>query len=390
MTRPAPLDGIRVADLTTVVFGPYCTQILADLGADVIKIEPAEGDSARIIGDPANTPLMGPVHMRLNRGKRSACWDAKSEQGREAICRLLETSDVFVHNVRPDAIARLGLDYASVRAIRPDIVYVHCTGFGLGGPYAGLQAYDDIIQAASGATSLLPRVDGNPNPRFLPMLFADKVSGLHAVYATMAALMHRMRTGEGQHVEVPMFEAIASFNLLEHLCNATFTPPTGDWGYPRQLDPSRQPLRTKDGYIAIAPYLDDRWVRFFNAVGRPEVLLEPRFADKVIRRQNMSQMYDVAKTILPERTTAEWLEILKAANVPAMNVQQIGDLLDDPHLKATGLLREREHPTEGRYVEVAPPVRFSGCDLPMPRPAPTLGEHTEELNRELGVVAQRA
>jgi len=390
MNRQAPLAGIRVADLSTVVFGPYCTQLLADLGADVIKIEPMEGDSARTIGTPSKTPLMGPVHMRLNRGKRSVCWDAKSEPGREAIRELLATSDVFLHNVRPEAIARLGLDYESVRAIRPNIVYVHCTGFGLEGPYAGLQAYDDIIQAASGATSLLPRVDGNPNPRFLPMLFADKVSGLHATYATLAALMHRMRTGEGQQVEVPMFEAISNFNLLEHLCDGSFNPPTGTWGYARQLDPSRQPMRTKDGYIAIAPYLDDRWIRFFNAAGRPDVLLEPRFIDKPTRRQNMSQMYDVAKTLLPDRTTDEWLAILKEANVPAMRVNEIGDLLDDPHLKATGLVRERLHPTEGPYVEVASPVRFSGCDLPQPRPAPVLGEHTAEIERELGIAQRKA
>ena len=201
-----PLAGIRIADLATVVFGPYCTQILADLGADVIKIEPAEGDTARMIGTPAKTPGMGPVHLRLNRGKRSVIWDMKTEKGRKAMRRLIETSDVLIHNIRPAAIDRLGLGYEQVRKIRPDIVYVHCTGFALEGPYAGLQAYDDIIQAASGAVSLLPRVDGNPRPRYLPMLFADKVSGLHAVYATLAALIMRMRDGQGQHVEVPMFE----------------------------------------------------------------------------------------------------------------------------------------------------------------------------------------
>lgn len=229
MSRKLPLAGIRVADMTTVVFGPYCTQILADLGADVIKVEPAEGDSARNIGVPPKTPLMGPVHLRLNRGKRSVSWDMKTEAGKRAIRRLLETSDVFIHNIRPDAIDRLGLGYEAVKKLRPDIVYVHCTGFGLHGPYAGLQAYDDVIQAASGAVSLLPRVDGNPRPRYLPMLFADKVSGLHAVYATMAALIAKNRDGEGQHVEVPMFEAITSFNMLEHLCDATFVPPTGRW-----------------------------------------------------------------------------------------------------------------------------------------------------------------
>jgi len=253
MSRKLPLAGVRVADMTTVVFGPYCTQILADLGADVIKVEPAEGDSARNIGVPPKTPLMGPVHLRLNRGKRSVSWDMKSEKGKLAVRRLLETSDVFIHNIRPEAIDRLGLGFELVKKLRPDIVYVHCTGFGLGGPYAGLQAYDDVIQAASGAVSLLPRVDGNPRPRYLPMLFADKVSGLHAVYATMAALIAKNRDGEGQHVEVPMFEAITSFNMLEHLCDATFVPPTGNWGYPRQLDPVRQPMRTKDGYISIAP-----------------------------------------------------------------------------------------------------------------------------------------
>lgn len=385
MSRKLPLKGVRVADMTTVVFGPYCTQILADLGADVIKVEPMEGDSARHIGVPAKTPLMGPVHLRLNRGKRSVAWDMKTEAGKKAIRRLLETSDVFIHNIRPEAIGRLGLDYDAVRKLRPDIIYVHCTGFGLGGPYAGLQAYDDIIQAASGAVSLLPRVDGNPRPRYLPMLFADKVSGLHAVYATLAALFARTRDGEGQHVEVPMFEAIASFNMLEHLCDATFVPPTGRWGYPRQLDPVRQPMRTKDGYISIAPYLDDRWVRFFQAAGHPEVLQEARFIDKPTRRANMTQMYEVAETILPEKTTAEWLRILKEAHVPAIHANEIGEVLDDPHLKAGGLFRQRHHPTEGDYVEVGPPVRFAGVESPEPGHAASIGEHTAEINRELGL-----
>ena len=383
----APLAGIRIVDMSTVVFGPYCTQILADLGAEVTKVEPQEGDSARMIGTPARTEGMGPVFLRLNRGKRSVTWDPKTEAGREAIRRLLAGSDVFLHNIRLDAITRAGLDYESVKAIRPDIIYVHCTGFGLGGPNAALQAYDDVIQAASGAASLLPRVDGNPQPRYLPMLFADKVSGLHAVYATLAAVIQRMRTGEGQYVEVPMFESITSFNLLEHLCDATFQPPTGGWGYARQIDPSRQPMRTQDGYLSIAPYLDDRWVRFFQAAGHPEVLEEARFIDKATRRQNMSQMYEEAARILPSRTTVEWLGILKAANVPAFRVNNIGEVLEDPHLKATGLFREREHPTEGTYIEVGPPVRFSGFAYPEARHAPGLGEHNEELERELGLGA---
>ena len=385
MARKLPLAGVRIADMSTVVFGPYCTQILADLGADVIKVEPEEGDSIRNVGTPPKTPLMGPVYLRLNRGKRSASWDMKSEKGKRAVRRLLETSDVFIHNIRPDAIDRLGLGYEAVKKIRPDIVYVHCTGFGLGGPYAGLQAYDDVIQAASGAVSLLPRVDGNPRPRYLPMLFADKVSGLHAVYATMAALMARNRDGEGQHVEVPMFESITSFNMVEHLCDATFQPATGRWGYTRQLDPVRQPMRTRDGYISIAPYVDDRWVRFFKAAGHPEVLEEERFIDKPTRRKNMTQMYEVAETILPEKTTAEWLKILKEANVPAMKASEIGEVLDDPHLNAGGFFKKREHPTEGGYIEVRQPVRFAGMPYPDARPAPGIGQDTDEINRELGL-----
>jgi crotonobetainyl-CoA:carnitine CoA-transferase CaiB-like acyl-CoA transferase len=387
MSSKPPLSGIRIADMTTVVFGPYCTQILADLGAEVIKVEPAEGDTARVIGVPPKTPLMGPVHLRLNRGKRSVAWDLGSEEGRAAIRRLLETSDVFVHNIRPEAISRLGLDYESVRKIRPDIIYVHCTGFGLGGPYEGQQAYDDIIQAASGAVSLLPRVDGNPRPRYLPTLFADKVSGLHAAYATLAAVITRMRDGEGQHVEVPMFETIAAFNMLEHLCDETFVPPTGRWGYPRQLDPVRQPMRTADGYISIAPYVDERWVRFFDVAGRPDVLNDPRFADKESRRKNVTQMYEMAEQLLPEKTTDEWLRILKEAQVPAIQVNEIADVLRDPHLQASGLFHQREHPTEGDYIEVRPPVRFGAFDYPEFRHAPAIGEHTEEVNRELGLEA---
>jgi crotonobetainyl-CoA:carnitine CoA-transferase CaiB-like acyl-CoA transferase len=381
----SPMAGLRIVDLSTVVFGPYCTQTLADLGADVIKIEPPEGDTVRVIGKPAQTVGMGPVFLRLNRGKRSVVWDLKSAIGRQAIERLLASADVVLHNIRPEAIARLGLDYESVRALRPDIIYVHCTGFGLDGPYAGLQAYDDVIQASTGAAALLPRVDGNPQPRYLPMLFADKVSGLHATYAVLAAVVHRLRTGEGQFVEVPMFESLANFNLLEHLCDQTMVPPTGGWGYARQLDPTRQPMATSDGWISVAPYVDERWQRFFHAVDRAEVFLRPSLADKLLRRQNMSEMYVLMAEILPSRSTAAWLAFFKQIAVPAMAVKSVGDLLEDPHLQAVGLLRQREHPTEGAYIEVGQPVRFGGCELPQLRHAPGLGEHSDELLRELGL-----
>lgn len=386
MTRKALLEGIRVADLTTVFFGPYCTQTLADLGADVIKLEPAEGDSSRLVGNPPATALQGPVWLRLNRGKRLVDWDLKTEAGREAMRALIASSDVFIHNIRSDAIRRVGLDYDSVRAIRPDIVYVHCTGFDERGPYAGLQAYDDIIQAATGLAQLLPMVDGDPRPRFLPAAIADKVSGLHAVYGVLAAIIHRLRTGEGQRVEVPMFESMVSFNTLEHLCDNSWVPPTAQPGYyQRQLDPTRQPMRTKDGWIAFAPYLDDRWVRFFEAAGYGHVLKEPRFIDKPTRRANMSQMFELMARIAPERTTDEWLALMKQVNVPAMRVNRIHELPDDPQLRASGLIREREHPTEGSYLEVGMPVRFSARE-PVPlRHAGRQGEHAEEVARELGV-----
>ncbi|KQP05118.1 CaiB/BaiF CoA-transferase family protein [Pseudorhodoferax sp. Leaf265] len=382
---PRMLEGLRVVDLTTVIFGPYCTQILADLGAEVIKVEPADGDHTRIIGTPAKTPGMSPVHLRLNRGKRSVDWNLKSEDGRAAMRALLKTADIFVHNVRSEAIARAGLSYEEVKAIKPDILYVHCTGFDQRGPYAGLQAYDDIIQAAAGVASLPPKVDGNPAPRFVPMTMADKVSGLHAAYAVMAGVIHRLRTGEGQRIEVPMFESIASFNLLEHLCDATFVPPTGPALYPRQIDPSRQPMATRDGWIAIAPYLDERWLRFFAAAGHPEALDRPELADKELRRKNMHLMYQAAARILPERSTAEWLEILRDANVPAMRVNEVQDLPNDPQLIASGLFRTRTHPTEGDYLEVGPPVRFSAYDCAPRAHAPHAGEHSAELARELGV-----
>jgi len=380
------LEGIRVVDLTTVIFGPYCTQILADLGADVIKIEPATiGDASRNIGKSACTPLMGALHMRMNRGKRSVVWDLKNSEGREAFERLVETADVIIHNIRPDAVSRSNIDYETIRSIKPDIVYVHCTGFDTAGPYSGLPAYDDIIQAASGAASLLPLVDGNPSPRFVPMAYADKVSGLHAVYAVQAALIHRLRTGEGQQVEVPMLEAIASFNLLEHLYERTFEPAIGTTGYKRQLDPSRQPMKTKDGYIVIAPYQDGRWISFLQLAKLEHVLDEPGLTNLAERRENADRLYDYMAQVLPERTTSEWLELLGQRGIPASRVNTLDDLLHDPQLKASGLFVEREHPTEGMYIEVAAPVKFSSHKLELRRHAPLIGEHTDEVMKELGL-----
>ena len=384
MKRPLMLEGIKVLDLTTVVFGPYCTQILADLGAEIVKLEPPEGDMWRRVASTADkTPMMGPGHLRLNRGKRSVVFDLKSETGKKALHQLIARSDVFIHNIRTDAIKRLGLDYEAAKAIRPDIVYVHGVGFGSDGPYAGLQAYDDLIQAGAGVTTLLPRVDGNPKPRFLPMLMADKVAGLYCLYAVLAALFHRQRAGEGQHVEVPMLEVMTDFVLLEHLAGMTFVPPTGPACYHRQIDPARQPFQTKDGWIAIAPYVDTRWIKFFEIADRTNLLEDERLATPELRLQNMSLMYQFAADIMPGKTTAEWLDVLARAHIPAMRVNSVEDLLDDPHLKAVGTFKRRTHPTEGDYLEMRPPVRFSAREYPELRHASQIGQDTKEVFSEL-------
>lgn len=376
------LADLKIADMTTVIFGPYCTQTLADMGADVVKLEPPAGDDFRNVGKPANTRGMGPCHLTINRGKRSVVWDMKSSAGKKSIRNLIKASDVFIHNIRPDAVARLGLTFEDVKAIKPNIVYVHCLGFGSDGPYAGRPAYDDLIQSLSGATKLLSRVDGNEAPRFLPTAFADKVSGLHAVYATLAALRHRDRTGEAVHVEVPMFECIASFLLEEHFYEAVFDPPVGPFCYQRQVDPSRQPVRTLDGWITIAPYVDHRWVKLFEVIGAQEELDDPRLKDRKGRYFNNTYMMSRVQAHFVKETTSKWLSILEEADIPAAPVNDFSDLHNDPHLAATQFFQRRTHPTEGNYWEAQPPVQFVGAPSREINPAPNLGQHSDEVLSE--------
>jgi len=379
---PAMLEGVRIVDLTTVVFGPYATQMLADLGADVIKIEPPGGDAFRIAGKPARTRGMGGCHMAINRGKRSVVLDLKAPDDLQTMRALLQDADIFIHNVRDEAIQRLGLGYGAVKAIKPDIVYVHCVGFGSDGPYAGLQAYDDIIQAATGAASLAGRVDGDPKPRYIPSLVADKVAGLYGAYAMLGALTHKLRTGEGQFVEAPMFESFAHFILEEHLCSGTFVPPTGPLGYPRQLDPNRQPFPTRDGWISVVPYTDASLVKIFQLMGRPDVLEEEAFSTPRGRGINVSELYRRIGEITPERTTAEWLAMFHAADIPALPVRDLQDMPHEPHLRASGFLMEREHPTEGRYLDMRPPIRFGAPYTRRDDGAPGLGQHTDDVRAE--------
>ena len=372
------LQGIKVVDLTSVVFGPYATQILADLGAEVIKVEsPAGGDGYRWSAKSPKTPGMSPGFMTINRGKQSVALDLKTDEARTAMQALLADADVFVVNVRGKALERLGLDYDAVKAIKPDIIYVHCVGFGQDGPYADLQAYDDVIQAASGTTTLLGRVDGGGEPRYIPSLIADKVAGLHGAYATLAALFHRERTGEGQLVEVPMFEAFSNFMLLEHMAGLTFDPPVGDVGYARQLDPYRQPFPTADGHISIVAYTDEAWPRVFEMLEDPEFLAQERFATRKGRVIHQDDLYQKMAELTPNFTTETLMERCRALQLPAQPVRDLADMLSEPHLTATGFFQRREHPTEGGYVAMTHPVKFGAGKVGAEGPPPNLGQDTE-------------
>jgi crotonobetainyl-CoA:carnitine CoA-transferase CaiB-like acyl-CoA transferase len=377
------LEGVRIVDLTSVVFGPFATAMLGDLGAEVIKVEAPTGDVFRYAGAPAATKGMGPCTLALNRNKSSIALDLKRPEDAAALGELIAGADVFIHNVRKQAIERLGFGYAAARALRPDLIYVHCVGFGAGGPYSDLQAYDDVIQAATGTTSLLGRVDGDPTPRYLPSLIADKVAGLYAAQAVLAAIVHRQRSGEGQFVEVPMFEAFSHFMLQEHLYGATFVPQPYPAGYPRQLDPHRQPFPTADGHVSIVPYTDQAVLTLFDLLGAPEVLAEEPFTTPKGRGLNMTTLYAEIAKRTPMRTTAEWCDLLRAAQIPAMPVRDLEEVRQDPHLNATGFFVDAEHPSEGRYVAMRHPVRYGAMpDHPI-APAPRIGEHGPAIRAAL-------
>jgi crotonobetainyl-CoA:carnitine CoA-transferase CaiB-like acyl-CoA transferase len=383
------LQGVKVVDLTSVVFGPYTTQILADLGADVIKVETATGDVLRYSGPPAKTAGMAPAFLAFNRGKQSIVLDLKNQDDLAVIKALLAQADVFVLNVRGKAAERLGLDYAAVKELNPQIIYAHCVGFGQDGPYADLQAYDDVIQAASGTTTLLPRVDGNPRPRYLPSLIADKVAGLHGGYAILAAIIHKLRTGRGQQVEIPMFEAFSSFMLAEHFGGKAFDPPNGPACYTRQIDPDRQPFPTADGHISIVVYNSDAMDRVFALLGDPGFLDDPRFEGASKRFSNLAVLYQRMVELTRAFTSADLLAACQAADIPAQIVRDIGDMVDEPHLRATGFFKRRTHPTEGDYFEMQPPVKFSDAQT-VPRGfPPKIDEQGEEIRARLAQNVQR-
>lgn len=378
-----PLSGVRIVDMSAIILGPYATQILGDLGAEIIKIEDAGGDMMRFAGN-STTPAMGPLYMRVNRNKQSVELNLRMESAKKALEDIVRTADAFFTNVRPDGLKRLGIDYEWAKGINPEIVYVQCVGFGSQGPYCGLQAYDDTVQAAAGITELIPRSSDTEEPRYLPILIADKTAGLHAVYATIAGLFHRQRTGEGQFIEVPMFESLASFTLIEHMYGNTYIPPNGPVSYPRIIEPNRKPYKTKDGYISIVPYRDEHWVRLFEMAGRTDVMSDPRFATFTGRTENISQLYGKISEISESKTTGEWMTLLEKAQIACMPIAKLSELVDDKHLKAVDFFQIRTHPTEGQYYSMKHPVSFSKTPAAVRLDPPRVGEHNVEVLKGLG------
>jgi crotonobetainyl-CoA:carnitine CoA-transferase CaiB-like acyl-CoA transferase len=378
-----PLQGVRIIDLTTVLMGPFATQILGDYGADVIKIEAPAGDNTRGIG-PARHRGMAAGFLHINRNKRSLVLDLKQPVGREALLKLVADADVLVYNVRPQAMARLGLDYEAVRAANPNIIYVGVYGYGQRGPYAPRPAYDDLIQGAI-ALPTLGMLAGADAPRYVPSAMADRVVGIAAAGAITAALFHRQRTGEGQSIEVPMFETMAQFMLGDHMSGHTFDPPAGPTGYARLLNEYRRPYKTLDGYLCVLVYNDKQWQNFFEMIGHPGVMqTDPRFNSITARTENIRDLYKMLAEIFATRTTADWQAALEAADIPVMPMHTIESLMDDPHLRAVDFLQTVEHPTEGTMRSISVPSNWSATPPCVSRHAPRLGEHSAEVLREAG------
>jgi crotonobetainyl-CoA:carnitine CoA-transferase CaiB-like acyl-CoA transferase len=377
-----PLSGIKVLDMTTVFMGPHCTQILAEHGADVIKLEAPEGDVVRQI-PPARHPGMSAIYLLANRGKRSIVLDLKKPAGREAALKIAAQCDVLIYNVRPAAMRRLGLSYEDVRAVNTRIIYVGAYGYGQAGPYAAKPAYDDLIQAASGLASLPQRVNG-AEPRYVPAAIVDRSVGLAAVNAVTMALFHRERTGEGQAVEVPMLETMVHTLFGEHLYGHAFEPPLAPPGYPRVLSPDRRPYATKDGYIGALVYTDKQWAAFLDKIERSDMLGDERFKNMQSRAKNIDAVYAFVAEVLVTRTTDEWLAFFNSADIPAMAVRTLEGVLDDPHLNAVNFFQLADHPSEGKIRYMRSPTTWSTARPGMLRPAPRLGEHSREVLREVG------
>ncbi len=377
--KKLPLDGIRVLEVASMIFGPVAGQYLGDMGADVIKLEPPEGDLTRSIG-PRRSPKMAAFFLTSNRSKRSIVVDLKRPEGRAILQKLVAKTDVLLHSMRTPAANRLGLDYKTLSATNPGLVYCHLTGYGDDGLYAGRPAYDDIIQAASGLAMLQTVVAGQP--RFIPTIVADKISGVHAAYAIVLALMHRMRTGEGQQVDVAMFETMAAFNMLEHQWGHVFEPPVGDMGYLPVATAARRPYKTKDGFLALLPYSDAHWNSFFELAGESHFMEDERFATFAARQKHFRDVWDEIERQVARKTNAEWLALLSPQDIPFSVVNTLEDLTTDPHLQSVKFWEMMEHPTEGTLRMPRNAISMSATPPQITRPPPNLGEHSAEILRE--------
>lgn len=383
-----PLQGLRVLDLTSVLMGPYATQLMADMGADVVKIEPPAGDTVRDIG-PMRNPGMGHIFLHVNRNKRSLVLDLKQPDGLAAFYRLAETADVVIYNIRPQAMRRLGIDYERLQALNPRIIYAGLYGYSEAGPYAGKPAYDDLIQGAAAVPSIMSMASGD-EPRYVPLTLADRTVGLMASNTILAALVSRAQTGVGQQIEIPMFETMAQYVLSDHLGGETFLPAEGPSGYPRLLVKERRPYQTLDGYLCVLIYNDKQWASFLALIGHPDWFTQdPRFASIGVRTQHINDLYRMVGQAIATRTTQEWKGLLDGADIPCMPLHDIDSLTKDPHLEAVGMIRQVTHPTEGAMRQIGVPVRLSGTPvLDEQKPAPQLGQHSGEILREAGYSAQ--
>ncbi len=377
------LAGIRVIDLTQFLLGPYATQMLGDLGADVIKIEEPDGDRQRMIGGSHVSKNMGSTFLNFNRNKRSAVIDLKTDAGKRALRKLVRTGDIFIHNMRPKSIAALGFSYADVAAIKPDIVYVEAMGFDAAGPYAGRQAFDDLIQAASGACGLEQLVSPEREFRTLPGLFADKTCGLFAVIAALAALRHKEQTGEGQYVAVPMLETFTGHLLADHLYGETYIPPTGTLGYTMSVSPDRKPMPTTDGFIMLLPASRAQAERFLELGGLPGAYQSERFTSLTTTQQRVSEYNVMLKEAAAMHSTDEWMDLAAENSIPVMRANRLEDVFEDEQLKQT-LFEEREIEGEGKYRAMRPGLRFARSPSSIWRDPPKLGEHTREVLDEIG------
>ena len=379
-----PLAGVRVVDMTAVVLGPLATQILGDYGADVIKIEPLEGDLMRANGAQkadGSTAGLSSIFLAINRNKRSLAIDLKTDEGRDAVRKLVRGADVFVHNMRVEAVERLGFGYEALRAEKPDIVYCVATGFGQDGPDRARPAFDDVIQAASGLASIANVYADRPD--YVSSLIADKTTGLALCNAVLAALFHRARTGEGQYVETPMLETMAAFVLAEHMGGMTFEPPEGSAGYARLMQGGRRPMRTRDGWLALLPYTAEHWTAFVSEIDRLDLV--PIATDRLARNKHIQELYGAMRDALERRTTQEWLEACDRLDIPATRLYGLDNLPDHPHLKATGFFETHDHPAVGKIRVTRPPTKFEKTPATIARHAPRLGEHTRELLCEAGL-----